>query len=168
MSLRDLKNEKEQAVETALLANYEKYYRLAYSYLHSAEDAMDVVQEGAYKAILKSETLREPGFAGTWVYRIMLNEIFGFCRENSRRIQNLGSEMPETVPGAQNEPRCEDAMDLRSALQKLGTDEQRILELRYFEGMRIADVAEKMNMNLSTVKSKLYRSIEKLRIEMSV
>ena len=73
MSLRDLKNEKERAVETALLENYEKYYRLAYSYLHSAEDAMDAVQEGAYKAILKSETLREPEFAGTWIYRIMLD-----------------------------------------------------------------------------------------------
>ena len=59
-------------------------------------------------------------------------------------------------------------MDLRSALRRLSCDEQRILELRYFEGMQIADVAEKMNMNLSTVKSKLYRSIEKLRIEMSV
>lgn len=80
-----IKNEKERLIEEILITNYEKYYRLAYGYVHNDADAMDIVQEGAYKAILKSETLREPAYAATWVYRIMLNEVFQFCRDNAKR-----------------------------------------------------------------------------------
>ena len=36
---------KEQAVERALTEGYEKYYRLAYSYVHNEADALDIVQE---------------------------------------------------------------------------------------------------------------------------
>ena len=60
---------KEQAVERALTEGYEKYYRLAYSYVHNEADALDIVQEAAYKAILKSDSLKEPQYVETWVYR---------------------------------------------------------------------------------------------------
>lgn len=48
-----VRQKKEQAVERALTEGYEKYYRLAYSYVHNEADALDIVQEAAYKAILK-------------------------------------------------------------------------------------------------------------------
>ena len=38
-------------IEELFTNNYQKYYRLAYSYVQSPEDAMDVVQESAYKAV---------------------------------------------------------------------------------------------------------------------
>ena len=71
---------KERAVENVLIENYRKYYHLALGYVHNEADALDIVQEGAYKAILKSETLRNEEHAATWIYRIMLNEVFSFCR----------------------------------------------------------------------------------------
>ena len=45
------KNHKEQKIEQLLLENYNKYYRLAYSYVHHEADAADIVQNGAYKAV---------------------------------------------------------------------------------------------------------------------
>ena len=42
-----IKNEKERLIEEILITNYEKYYRLAYGYVHNDADAMDIVQEGA-------------------------------------------------------------------------------------------------------------------------
>ena len=71
---------KEQAVEHALTEGYEKYYRLAYSYVHNEADALDIVQEAAYKAILKSDSLKEPQYVETWVYRIVVNEACSFLR----------------------------------------------------------------------------------------
>ena len=67
---------KEKAVEDLLLQNYDQYYRLAYSYVHNEADAGDIVQNGAYKAIRSSSDLKEVRYAATWLYRIMLNEIF--------------------------------------------------------------------------------------------
>ena len=78
---------KEKQVEHVLLSEYNRYYRLAFSYVHNEADACDIVQNGAYKAIRASKNLKNIEYAGTWVYRIMLNEIFDFCRKLlSRRI----------------------------------------------------------------------------------
>ena len=79
---------KEQAVERALTEGYEKYYRLAYSYVHNEADALDIVQEAAYKAILKSDSLKEPQYVETWVYRIVINEACSFHR--TRRSIEFG------------------------------------------------------------------------------
>ena len=76
------KNHKEQKIEQLLLENYNKYYRLAYSYVHHEADAADIVQNGAYKAIKNSDALKQEEYAQTWIYRIMLNEIFGYVKKN--------------------------------------------------------------------------------------
>ncbi|MDY5540504.1 MAG: sigma factor, partial [Lachnospiraceae bacterium] len=75
------KSRKEKKIEQILLQNYDRYYRLAYSYVHKEADAADIVQNGAYKAILNSDTLRKEEYASTWVYRIMLNETFRFLKK---------------------------------------------------------------------------------------
>lgn len=53
---------REEVVQNALIENYEKYYRLAYGLVRSEADALDIVQESAYKAIMKSESLRTEEF----------------------------------------------------------------------------------------------------------
>ena len=49
---------KRDVIEQLLLENYNKYYRLACSYVHNDADAGDIVQNGAYKAILNSNKLQ--------------------------------------------------------------------------------------------------------------
>lgn len=150
---------KEKQVENVLVTEYDKYYRLAYSYVHNEADACDIVQNGAYKAIRGSHSLKKIEYASTWVYRIMLNEIFDFCRK--RKFESLDEMDWET--GA--EDTYED-FDLKSALLSLSDQERMIVELKYFEDMKLEDIAELMNINLSTVKSKLYRSMKKLRVQL--
>lgn len=72
---------KRDIIERLLLENYNKYYRLACSYVHNDADAGDIVQNGAYKAILNSNKLQDIEYAETWIYRIMMNEIFSKYRE---------------------------------------------------------------------------------------
>lgn len=160
--------EKERIIEEILIQNYEKYYRLAYGYIHNDADAMDIVQEGAYKAILKSESLRETAYAATWVYRIMLNEIFRFCRESTRRRGKENSECESLVELADEKSMSfMDFLELYDALGDLDTGERRIVEMKYFEGMKLSELAELLDMNENTVKSRLYRAIGKLRAAMS-
>ena len=47
-------------IERLLLENYNRYYHLAYSYVHNPDDASDIVQNGAYLAIKNSASLRQP------------------------------------------------------------------------------------------------------------
>ena len=134
------KNHKEQKIEQLLLENYNKYYRLAYSYVHHEADAADIVQNGAYKAIKNSDALKQEEYAQTWIYRIMLNEIFGYVKKN--REVSL-DEMPAEEG---REDRYEN-IDLRRALDAM---EERVL-----------------GENQNTVKSRLYRGLKKLRLELT-
>ena len=83
------KDVKEQKIEELLLENYNRYYRLAYSYVHNEADAADIVQNGAYKAIRNSDSLKNVEYAQTWIYRIMLNEIFQCAKKKQYNNDGL-------------------------------------------------------------------------------
>lgn len=96
--IQKTEKKKESTVEQLLLQNYNQYYRLAYSYVKNDADAGDIVQTGAYKAIKNCGTLKDTAYAGTWLYRIMLNEIFAFYRQRKE----------ETLDSVTEEPHSED------------------------------------------------------------
>lgn len=155
-----MKHEKEELISRMLLDNYQKYYRLAYSYVHNEDDAMDIVQEGAYKAILHADALRKEEYAGTWIYRIMMNEAVNFVRKNRRDYTEVEEDM------ATVEDRYQD-FDLRKAIDALPQEEREIIILRFFEDLTIEQVAQVLHKNVSTVKSRLYRILDKLKIDLS-
>lgn len=153
------KNRKEQAVESTLLANYEKYYRLALSYSRNEADACDIVQEAAYKAILKCESLKNIEYADTWIYRIVINEAYTFLKKR-RAEENLDEIEEENIS-------AEDAyenLDLKQALERLDEKDRTIVVLRFFEDRRLDEIAEILDMNLNTVKSRLYRVMDRLKL----
>lgn len=152
------KDKKEQKIEQLLLENYNSYYRLAYSYVHNESDACDIVQNGAYRAILHSDTLRQEKYAATWIYRIMLNEIFRFVKK----------EQPLSLDAVEAEQGKEDTyenIDLQRALDMLPKEDKAVIELKYFEDMKLTEIAEVLNENVNTIKSRLYRGLKKLRVE---
>ena len=51
-------------------------------------------------------------------------------------------------------------------IKLLDDETQKIFILRYFEEMSLKEIAEILEMNLNTVKSKIYRGLSKLRIEL--
>ncbi len=156
-----MRSGKEEAVRKVLLENYERYYRLAFSYVHQEADAMDIVQEGAYRAMLKADTLRDEAFAGTWVYRIMINEAKEYLRKNRRE----SGEIDENLMAAGEHYRD---LDLHDAIGRLPEQEKTLIILRYFEDKQLSEIAEILEENLSTIKSRLYRTLGKLREELSV
>lgn len=152
------KDKKEAVVQEALLSDYGKFYRLAYSYVHNEADAMDIVQEGAYKAILKSDSLKEPACVKTWLYRIMINEAITFLKNRKET-----TDVEEIF--ASKEDIYED-IDLRRAIDSLEPKDKAIVVLRFFEDKDLKEIADILNENLSTVKSRLYRVMGKLRLKL--
>lgn len=150
---------KREVIEDLLLRNYNKYYRIACSYLHNDEDAGDVVQNGAYKAILNSHKLNNTEYAQTWIYRIMMNEIFAKYREKD----NISLE---EVSYEQGKEDSYENIDLKRAIDTLDKEDRTVVILRYFEDMKLEEIAMVLEENLSTVKSKLYRCMKKLKLQM--
>lgn len=152
---------KEKQIEQILLENYDSYYRLAYSYVHNDADAGDIVQNGAYRAIRGSHTLRQSEYAATWVYRVMLNEIFRFCKARSKEAVSL-----EEIPIEQSREDIYTNVDLQHALESLPPKDKAVVELRFYEDRKLEEIAEIIGENVNTVKSRLYRSMKKLRLQL--
>ncbi len=155
-----MRSRKEELVRDILLENYQSYYRLAFSYVHQETDAMDIVQEGAYRAMLKADTLRDEKFAGTWIYRIMINAAKDYLQKNKADYQELDENHAAT------EKYFED-IDLKEALDRLPLQEKTLIILRFYEDKPLAEIAEILQENLNTVKSRLYRTLDKLKAQLS-
>ena len=154
-----MRNRKEALIRSILLENYQSYYRLAFSYVHQEADAMDIVQEGAYKAMRKAGSLREERFASTWIYRIMINTAKDYVKKYMQEYEALNENMIDSK-GHDSD------MDLKDAVDKLPIQEKTLIILRFYEDKPLAEIADILQENLSTVKSRLYRTLEKLRKEL--
>lgn len=147
----------QEIVKGKLIENYEKYYRLAYSYVHNESDAQDIVQEGACKAIVNSGSLKQAEYADTWIYRIMVNEAFNLLRKNRREQPGMdGIEEPVTDIYGDT--------DLYKALDTLEPFERTVVVLRFFEDLKLEQIAGITGENINTVKSRLYRALKKLNL----
>ncbi len=158
--MRSKDADKEEIVHEQLIAQYEKYYRIAYSYTFHEQDALDIVQEGAYRAILKSDTLKDPEYVDTWICRIMMNEAVRYLERYRRESVSIEEVPEEGAPDRMGDP------DLRAALSRLDDTDRAIVVLRYFEEEKLDSIAWMLDMNVNTVKSRLYRAMDKLKADL--
>lgn len=161
-----MENKKEVVINKLLIENYEKYYRLAYSYVKNENDAQDIVQEGAYKAIYNSNKLRQIKYADTWICRIIINEAMEAFRKRNLNNKRLINEQIRLKNESLILYEKYDNLELREAIDKLSDKEKTVIILRYFEDMSLEQVAYASGENLSTVKSRLYRALRKLKINL--
>ena len=135
------------------------FYRLAFSYVKNRDAALDVVQEAIVKALSKVDTVREPAYLKTWFYRILINEAMNHFRRN----RNLVSLEEVMVDRAVESGDPGERLDLYDAIDRLSFQEQTVIKLRYFEDMKLEEIAQATGANLNTVKSRLYKAIRKLK-----
>ena len=145
--------------EQILTDNYERYYRLAYSYMRNEDDALDVVQESANRAIRDCRKVRNKDYLSTWIYRIVVNTALDMLRRKKK--ETTTGELPE-IPV---EDQYRD-LELRTVLNQLDDKSRTIILLRYFEDLKLEDIADIVGDNLNTVKARLYRSLKKLRLNL--
>lgn len=138
-------------------------YRIAYSYVHNKEDALDIIQDSICKALSSGKTLENPEAVKTWFYRIVINTSIDFIRKNKRYVYVEDNVLETFAPSL--EDQYED-IDLKEAINKLPTLGKTVIILRYFEGLKIEDIAKILNENINTTKSRLYNSLKRLRLEL--
>ena len=150
----------QQKVEDQILDNYEAMYRLAYSYVRNEEDALDIVQESVYKAIKNAGKVQQEAYIRTWIWRIVMNTAVDLIR--SRKNETGLEEAGETG----KEDTYQD-FDTLEALKILEPREKAVIVLRFFEDQKLEDIARTLQENTHTVKTILYRSLKKLRVELT-
>ncbi|MEC0300440.1 RNA polymerase sigma factor [Peribacillus frigoritolerans] len=151
--------------DKAFLKLFQKYeqdiYRMAYVYVKNKDDALDVVQEVAYRSFKKIDTLKKPEYFKTWLIKIAISCAIDCLRKNKKVVQ-LKPEYEEFISSSDVED-ISLSLSLNQIVNELNEDEKSIVILKYYEGYSFKEIAELLNMPLGTSKSILYRALEKLR-----
>lgn len=131
-------------------------YRTAFAFLKSEHASVEAVQEVTARAFRNIRRLKEPAYAKTWLTRIMIN----YCQDElkKRRREPVTDLIPERIAQSGDE-----LLMLEEALLALPDPSRRLIHLKYFEEMKIKDIAEIEELPEGTVKSRLHNTLRTLR-----
>ncbi|WP_214483186.1 sigma-70 family RNA polymerase sigma factor [Bacillus sp. SM2101] len=152
--------------DKAFLTLFEFYqediYRIAYVYVKNKNDALDVVQEVAYRSFKKIDTLKNPKYFKTWLIKIAINCAIDLARKNNKVIQ-LEPEHEEFIGSEDGDVSL--SVTLEELLNQLNEDEKSIIILKFYQGYSLKEIADLLKIPLGTAKSVFYRALHKLRKE---
>ena len=153
-----------------LFKEYEKLiYRIAYTYLGNEDDALDAVQETAYRSYKNIKSLRNPEYFKAWLCRIASNASVDILK-TKRQNENSTVSIEEVLDMIDNTQYMRDKpqltpMEFVDLLPLLSDDEKNILLLKIYYDYTFEMIAEENNQPVGTVKTAYYRLIKKLRLK---
>lgn len=158
-----LNRKMEKLLTRCIKEHKENVYRLAYSYVKNKEDALDIVQDSIYKAMTHIDGLKDPEAVKSWFYRIVVNTALDFLRRN-KKVRTMDHETIEMhVSGTEDDYTN---FDLTRTMEELPEKYRSVIVLRYFEDMKIEEVAAVLGENVNMVKTRLYQALRVMRIKM--
>lgn len=157
------KRKMEKELTVFIVDNKESFYRLAYTYVKNKEDALDVVQDSIHKALLNIGKLEDRGAIKSWFYKIVVRTALDHLRKH-KRVTVADDKTIEFYTNGKGDDYH--YVDLEEAIEHLPDKLRTIIILRYFEDMKIEDIAGIMDENISTVKTRLYKALKMLKMEL--
>ena len=169
----------------ALFERYKDYvYRVAYMTLRHSEDAEEATQEAFMDVLrgLKRYDVEGSARFETWLYRVTVNR----CKTRLRRKRLPSADWEEMEERLERIPSDQDAVDgqtsghvagdpegltlqqeekgrLWAAVNQLGDLHREVILLRYGQEFSYEEIAEALDINIGTVKSRLFNAHKKLK-----
>ncbi|MDQ3668599.1 MAG: sigma-70 family RNA polymerase sigma factor [Acidobacteriota bacterium] len=177
----------EQIVERALTGDAEAFgeivhrwerriFALAYGMLGREEDARDATQETFLAAFRNLRAFRGEAKVSSWLHRIAVNQCITRQRrakvrseaaiedEEVRHASSFSSPL-ELSPARMAEGR-ESVDAVRRAVNSLPLDLRQVVLMKEFEELTFREIAEALDLPLSTVKSRLYTAMRQLQMRL--
>ena len=154
----------------ALAEIYDQYsgpiYRYLYRYLGDARQAEDLTGEVFLKLLQVLNTPRAPrDKLRGWLYRVAHNLAMDWFRRESK---SSPIELDDGLVCGDDSPviafeKRQDQQRLRQAITQLTPDQQRVILLRFAEGLKIAEVSQLVGKSEGAVKILQHRAVKRLR-----
>ncbi|MCS7156289.1 MAG: sigma-70 family RNA polymerase sigma factor [Blastocatellia bacterium] len=160
-----VRNGEAEAFEALVKRWEDRIYRLAMRLLGHPEDAREVTQETFLAAFRKLHQFRGRARFSSWLYRIALNCCYDRLRE--RRVEPLPLEEADGVTTEERVlgqiHRKQVAERVRRAVHALPIEMRQVLILKEYEGLTFEEIAEILDIPVSTAKTRLYAGLDHLR-----
>src|SRR5947207_3349143 len=154
----------------------ERIYATVYHMTSNHEDANDLTQETFIKAYRALKSFKGDSSFYTWVYRIAVNKTINFLKQRKNRQAMSLNDMdfnaehdPDLVALiSERTPRrdlnlAELQEKLNAAMQKLSEPHRLVVALHDVQGMSHEEIAEIMDCNIGTVRSRLFYARQQLQ-----
>lgn len=156
----------DRAAFATLVRRYQKpVYNAAYRILGNADDASDTTQ-----AVFLKVTERRHGYDPrfrffSWLYRIAVNEALNVLRRNGREqpLAGLPDEGEEMPGGDASNPEWQAAATqvsrrIEAAMMQMSPEHRVVIALRHFSECSYGEIAEILDIEEKTVKSRLFEA----------
>lgn len=153
----------EEAFDALSRAVGHRAMAIACRILRDSDLAEDAVQSALITAWRDLRTLRDPGRFEPWLDRILTNQCYAEARRRRRWSANVrllpidGSVGPDEILTVQHRDQLE------RAFRRLTLEQRAVLVFRHYLGMSIPDIAERLDLPLGTVKSRVHHATAALR-----
>lgn len=154
---------------TALVERYEKpVYNVALRMLRNPEDARDITQSVFMKAWLNLSTYDPQYKFYSWIYRMAINESLNILRSRGRDTEAVDERLPSGEPGPADELAAgQNREAVLAAVRRLKPEYRSVIVLRYFVELPYEDIAEVVEVDAKTVKSRLYTARQLLKEQLA-
>ncbi|OCA83038.1 RNA polymerase subunit sigma-70 [Bacillus sp. FJAT-27225] len=132
-------------------------YKTALAFLRNDEEALEAVQEVTFRAYKGIRKLRDATYVKTWLIRIMINYCNDVLRKKKRFV------LDEEFILAQGKAENKESLELWDAMQSLDPRSQEILALKYFQDLKIKEIAAALNYPEGTIKTWLNKALKSLK-----
>lgn len=136
-------------------------YKIARTKLKNEEDIEDIIQETMIIMYTKLNKLKDNSKFNIWLYKILINKCNERYRKNKFKFISYKDIENEIVDDKNT--NVEDILEYENLLQTLKKEEKIIILLYYSNGYTTKQIAQILNKNENTIKTKLRRIREKLK-----
>lgn len=144
----------------------DKMFSLAYRMTHDREAALDLTQETFFTAFKEIRRFRGEASFSTWIYRIASNKAINYMRRKSL-LSFLSLEKTAPTEASyemtDNTQTQELGRAMAEAIAALPPKQKLVFNLRFYEELPFAEIADVTGKSVSTVKTSYQKAVEKLQ-----
>jgi RNA polymerase sigma-70 factor (ECF subfamily) len=166
------------AFEALMRRHNRRLFRVARGILRDPSAAEDAVQETYLRAFTKLASYRPTGRFSSWLTRVALNEALMMRRRDKGdtvSLDEIGDDVVMPVDSSNAEPPTADQFVeaaharalLEHAIDSLPENFRMVFVLRVVEGLDVRETSECLELNQSTVRTRLFRAQRQLRTDLT-
>lgn len=156
-------NGDDEAFTELYYATYKQIYGFLLSLTKNKEDAEDLLQNTYVKIRNGARLYKKAGTPMAWMCTIAKNQYLDFVRKYGK-YQGIDYELVENQTLYSSISDTDNRLILQAAFEHLSDEERTIVIMHLVNGLKHREIAQIINIPLSTVLSKYNRTLKKLKI----
>lgn len=165
--IREIKNGSEAAMEVLTRRYYKTIFAFVYRKVGNKDIAYDLTQDIFIKMMKRIHSYSNKGSFKNWLYTLAVNHCRDYWKSADYKVTSRQSELPDSLSSKRNNvsyifEKKQTRERVKAAIEALPEFQKEVVLLKYFQGLKIREIADVTKAKESTVKSRLKQGLAKL------